>query len=74
MNIFNFGGIIGDAIADMWMSIWLSLNNLVYNIIEVLYRVFESVAKINLFSDKDYKLITGRVYVIMGVVMLFIMA
>ena len=74
MNLFSFGGIIGDAIADMWMSIWLSLNNLVYNIIEVLYRVFETVAKINLFSDQDYKLITGRVYVIMGIAMLFILA
>ena len=74
MNLFNFGSIIGDAIADMWMSIWLSLNDLVYNIIELLFRVFDTVAKINLFSDKDYKMLTGRVYVIMGVAMLFILA
>ena len=74
MNLFNSAGIIGDAIADVWMSIWLSLNNLVYNIIEILYRVFETIAKINLFSDKDYAEITNRVYVVMGIAMLFILA
>ncbi len=74
MNLFNFAGIIGDAIADTWMSIWLSLNNLVYNVIEALYKVFVSVANVNLFSEDAFNKITSRIYVVMGIAMLFIFA
>ena len=75
MNLFNFAaGFFGVSWADIWMSIWLWLNDLVYNMIELLYRVFDTVAKINLFSEQDYGEIVKRVYVIMGIAMLFILA
>lgn len=74
MNLLNFAGVLGDAIADTWMSIWLSLNDVVYSVIEFLYKVFITVANINLFSDDAFNKITSRVYVVMGIAMLFILA
>lgn len=74
MSLFSLGGFFSDAIADIWMSIWLSLNDFVYSIISVLYQVFEGVANVNLFSEEVFKDITSRIYIIMGIAMLFIFA
>lgn len=74
MSLLSLGGFLGDAIADIWMSIWLSLNDFVYSIISVLYQVFESVANVNLFSEEVFKDITSRIYIVMGIAMLFIFA
>lgn len=70
MNLFSLGGFF----SDIWMSIWLSLNDFVYSIISVLYQVFEGVANVNLFSEEVFKDITSRIYIIMGIAMLFIFA
>lgn len=74
MNLVNFGGLIGDAIADTWMSIWLSINSMVYSIIELLYKVFVAVANVNLFGEDVFNKIVKRVYVVMAIAMLFIFA
>ena len=74
MNLFSFGGFFSSAIADVWMSIWLSLNDVVYSVIELLYKVFMAVADVNLFSDEAFKSIASRLYVVMGIAMLYIMA
>lgn len=74
MSLFSLGGFLGDAIADIWMSIWLSLNNMIYYFISALYQVFESVANTNLFSNDVFEKITSRIYIIMGIAMLFIFA
>ena len=70
MSLLSLGGFF----SDIWMSIWLSLNNFVYSIIGMLYQVFESVANVNLFSEEVFKDITSRIYIIMGIAMLFIFA
>lgn len=74
MNLVNFGGLIGDAIADTWMSIWLSINSMVYSIIELLYKVFVAVANVNLFGEDVFNKIVKRVYIVMAIAMLFIFA
>lgn len=74
MSLFSLGGFLGDAVADIWMSIWLSLNNMIYYFISALYQVFESVANTNLFSNDVFEKITSRIYIIMGIAMLFIFA
>lgn len=76
MNLFNFsfGKLVSDSIADAFYSILLSLNGLLYNIIEALYKVFCAVSKVNLFSDSAFQKITSRMYVVMGIAMLFIFA
>ena len=70
MSLLSLGGFF----SDIWMSIWLSLNDFVYSIISVLYQVFEGVANVNLFSEEVFKDITSRIYIIMGIAMLFIFA
>lgn len=76
MNLLVFADVfgIGKAIQNTWLSIWLSLNNAIYSIIEVLYKVFMSVAEVNLFSGEAFEKITGRIYVVIGIAMLFIFA
>ena len=77
-NLFIFGvpilSQIGAAIANLWFTIWLSLCNGVYSLIGALYRVFEAVANINLFSQDIFDQFVKRIYIIMGVAMLFIFA
>lgn len=76
VNLLVFADVfgIGKAIQNTWLSIWLSLNNAIYSIIEVLYKVFMSVAEVNLFSGEAFEKITGRIYVVIGIAMLFIFA
>lgn len=74
MNLFSLGGFFTEALAETWMSIWLSLNDLVYSLISVVYNLFQSVASVSLFSDQVFEKITGRIYVIIGIAMLFIFA
>ena len=72
MNLVTFGS---------WTWLWETLNglflvicNLIYMLISLLYQVFNAVAKVNLFSDEVFKDITSRIYVVMGIAMLFIFA
>lgn len=64
-----------------WTWLWETINGLfliicnwIYILIGLLYQVFEAVAKVNLFSRETFDEITSRIYVIMGVAMLFIFA
>lgn len=70
MNLVLFGGWVYDA----WMTIVLALNWLTYNIIEILYRVFVAVANVNLFSKDIFEAFTSRMYIVVGMAMLFIFA
>ncbi len=74
MNLLSIGGFFTEAVAETWMSIWLSLNSLVYGLISTVYQLFVTVANVSLFSDDIFKQITGRLYVVMGIAMLFIFA
>ena len=74
MNLFLLGNKFTEALADTWYSIWLSLNDMVYRIIELLYKVFMAVTNVNLFSDEAFDKITSRVYIVMAIAMLFIFA
>lgn len=74
MSLLSLGGFFTEAVAETWMSIWLSLNSMVYGLISTLYQLFVTVANVSLFSDEVFEQITGRLYVIMGIAMLFIFA
>ncbi len=74
MSLLSLGGFFTEAVAETWMSIWLSLNSMVYGLISTIYQLFVTVANVSLFSDEVFEQITGRLYVIMGIAMLFIFA
>lgn len=56
------------------VTIFLWIDAIVYNFINYFYEIFLYLAELDIFGDKEYMLIVNRVYVILGVVMLFILA
>ena len=71
MNIFSLGATWLNNILN---TIWLSICSVLYKFINWLYQVFESVARVNLFSEEVFQEITSRIYIVMGIAMLFIFA
>lgn len=74
MNLFTTSGIIGDALTNTFYSIFLIIDSIVYWFISICYQVFVLISQVNLFSESDLRNIIDRVFTILGVVMLFIMA
>ena len=72
MNLFSLGS---------WTWLWETINglflvisSLLYRLIGILYQVFDAVAKASLFSEDIFNEFTSRIYVIVGIAMLFIFA
>lgn len=66
--------LISNFITSGIMSILLFIDGIIYNFVRYIYEIFIFLAKINLFDEKDYNGIVNRIYIILGVVMLFVMA
>lgn len=73
MNLFMAGGVV-KYISDAWMSIWIVINQMLYSIIELLYRVFVAVANVNLFDKDIFDSFTSRMYIVIAMAMVFIFA
>lgn len=56
------------------LNVLMFLDSVLYNLIGIAYEMFVKLAAVNLFDKSDYNDIVKRVYVILGVVMLFILA
>ena len=66
---------VGDWFKNLWISLWLMIDNVIYLFIDWMYRVFILVAEIDIFGGGDQiKEITERLYLIVGIAMLFIFA
>lgn len=79
MNLFSLGvnilfSWLGNFVSDVWTQIWVSLNGLVYGTITLLYRVFIAIANVNLFDKDIFNKFTERMYLVVGIAMLFIFA
>lgn len=79
MNLFSLGvnilfSWLGNFVSDVWTQIWVSLNGLVYGTITLLYRVFVAIANVNLFDKDIFNKFTERMYLVVGIAMLFIFA
>lgn len=59
---------------EFWNSMWLLVCQGIYFFVSALYQVYEKVASVNLFSREIFEEITGRLYIVIGVAMLFIFA
>lgn len=53
------------------MALLLTLDGIVYNFICGFYDIFLALTRLNLFSNEDYQTIVQRIYIIIGIVMLF---
>ncbi len=72
MDLFTLAS--GSWWYEFWNSIWLLVCQGIYIFIGALYQVYEKVASVNLFSTDVFEEITGRIYIVMGIAMLFIFA
>lgn len=59
---------------DVIIGFLLWIDGIVYNIIDWIYDIFNYLAGLNLFKESVYMNIVQRIYVILGMVMLFILA
>lgn len=73
MNLFMVGGFL-KFVSDAWMGIWIVINQMLYSIIELLYRVFVAVANVNLFDKDIFDSFTNRMYIVIAMAMVFIFA
>lgn len=55
-------------------NLLLMLDGAIYNLIDYLYDIFDFLAGINIFSQDTYNDIVSRIYIILGVFMLFVLA
>lgn len=59
--------------AIVW-SVLLFLDGAIYDLICFLYDIFDYLSKLNIFKEADYQNIVNRVYIILGLIMLFVLA
>ena len=50
------------------------IDTVIYKLIDYVYDIFNALAKTNIFDAQDYKTIVSRIYVILGMIMLFSLA
>ena len=72
MNLFSLAS---------WTWFWETINSLllvlcnwVYSLVGVIYQVFLAIARVNLFDAATFEKITKRIYIVIGIAMLFIFA
>lgn len=59
----------------VWIGLWLLIDQIVYGIMSLVYQVFYMITEVNLFDNSGaIGEITERIYVVFGVVMLFVFA
>ena len=52
-------------------NVFLFIDGMLYGLIDSMFDVFNFLAKVNLFSNDDYSEIVKRIYIILGLIMLF---
>ena len=60
--------------AAIIFNVLLLLDGAIYNLIDYLYDIFDFLTRINIFSQDTYNDIVSRIYIILGVFMLFVLA
>lgn len=65
---------IGDKIGIFFAGILIALDTVVYWFISGAYRIFISLAGAELLTDDAYELIAQKIYIVIGVAMLFVLA
>ena len=55
-------------------NILLVIDGAIYDLVDYVYDIFDFLAKINIFDNDMYGEITSKIYVILGLIMMFILA
>lgn len=62
------------SIMEKIWGVFLLLDGVIYDLVDWVYQIFISLARLNLFDDASYNRIVGRIYIVLGVFMLFVLA
>ena len=65
---------IAKAVLTVFETIFLMINGAIYNFINFLYQLFFAIANARLFTNENIQTIASRVYVLIGVIALFMAA
>ncbi len=55
-------------------QVLLMLDGVIYDLIYYIYRIFFFLSQVNIFSEEHYRDIVDRLYIILGIFMLFVLA
>lgn len=58
--------------AAIGLLMWI--DTIIYGFVDYVYDIFNALAKVNLFKTEDYQTIVSRIYVVLGLIMLFVLA
>lgn len=56
------------------IGLLMFIDTIIYRLVDYVYDIFNVLAKVNIFDMNDYKTIVSRIYVILGMIMLFSLA
>ena len=62
------------AILSAVWHLFLSLDGIIYNLICYIFDIFYYLCGLQLFTDADYNEIVNKIYMILGLVMMFVLA
>ena len=65
---------IGDTILSALWGFLLTIDGLIYNLICYVTEIFNSLVKLNVFTNESYNDIVSRIYIVLGLIMLFVLA
>ena len=66
--------LLGDVLEEGFIGIILTLDTLIYGLIGSAFRVFMAIASARLLSSEAYYAIANKVYLVIGVLMLFVLS
>jgi hypothetical protein len=72
--VINLLFLLGDVLEKGFIGIILTLDTLIYGLISSAFKVFMAIASARLLSSDAYYTIASKVYLIIGVLMLFVLS
>lgn len=65
---------LGDFLSSVFMGIIMTLDTFVYSLVNSSYRIFMAIASARLLSSDVYYEIANKIYIVVGVLMLFVLS
>ena len=72
MNLLIFN--IGDTIREAFIGVLLTLDGIVYGLISTIYKIYIRIASARILTNEAFTVIANKMYVIIGVAVLFVLA
>lgn len=72
MNLLIFN--IGDTIREAFIGVLLTLDGIVYGLVSTIYKIYIRIASARILTNEAFTVIANKMYVIIGVAVLFVLA